>query len=247
MNFCRLACILAVVGWLPATAFPQEIPEAQARLFLEFASDVSGGDQALLRRVRELVDMPPRTLEGIGFYGMEDAPAPERVIRGIVSLLSNQGHLITVEDKYVYELPGLLIDQGRFGASGGALDVIGYFDGVDWEEGTGAVPWSRFRDWFPEHVDALEQAVRSEGLELLSLRLPLGDTLYFWVALPDLADRWRGRAIYAGRNHLRYNNRFVVISVTRPDWENYWWFMTYALQMPEAFQALPQGLNAAQK
>lgn len=221
------------------------LPESQERLFLEFARDVSGSDPDVMRSVQALIATPPTTLEEIGFYGMQNAPAPERVIRGVIHQLGVAGHIIGVEDKYSYELADLLLEQelAALPTDREAFDILAKFDGVDWREPPDPAFWQDFRAWFPSHTLAIEAAVRKRGYELLSLNLPLGDTLHYWVATPEQAERWRGKALYVGVNSQRYAREpFVTITVTAPNWGNYWSFMTYALDIPEPFWQRPQGL-----
>lgn len=236
-------CLIVMTVWVGmATADP--LPDAQGKLFLDFAQDVSGNDPKVIAQATALIVTPPTTLEGIGFYGLEDAPAPERTLRGIISILTNTGYLRGTEDKYIYEFPLTLMEEGLIDPAGSktALDIISYFDGVDWNAGEDP-DWPQFKRFFVKHTQAIEKAVANKGNRLLSLQLPLGDTLYFWLAPPDVADRWRNTALYTGVNALKYQNELLVtISVTDPDWKSYWGLMTYALQIPDAHQGLPEGL-----
>ncbi|WP_371224891.1 hypothetical protein [Roseovarius sp. 2305UL8-3] len=237
------ALLLGLVFWCTA-ALADSLPEAQRDLFISFARDVSGDDPVIMAKIKTLVETSPTTLEEIGFYGLEGAPAPERTLRGIISALTNAGHLIAIEDKYANELGWVLVDQDLAQADGdeAMLDPGSFFDGVDWENG--AEPdWPGFAVFFVEHIKAIETAVARKGYRLLSVRLPLGDTLYFWAVPDALAETWTNRALYSGVNTQPYlNTPLVTISVTKPDWKSYWGVLTYALQIPEDHAALPEGL-----
>ncbi len=148
----------------------------------------------------------------------------ERAIRGIISQLVDAGHLISVEDKYVYELTGILKQRGAISSSVERrdLDLLVYFDDFDWDSEITNAQWGDFKTWLPQHVRALEHAVSDNELTLLSLRLSLGDTLYFWAAPHDIADKWQGRAVYAGLNTQTYSRSpIVIIAVAKPAWEDY--------------------------
>jgi len=244
---CRWIAAFAVFCCSLSASFANEsLPEAQRALFLEFAADVSSEEADVMRIARQLVETPPTTLETIGFYGMADAPPAERALRGIISLLDARGHLISIEDKYVYELPAVLTQRGNLTgvALGSDLDVLGFFADVDPETGPAPEDWQAFRSWFPDHVQALDVGVAATGHALLSLTLPLGDTLYFWAPTPEVAARWRGRALYIGADSLQHNQELLVtMAVSAPDWRSYWDFMTYAMQMPEPYRPVPDGLK----
>lgn len=244
---CRgIAALTVFLCWAIASAASEALPEDQRALFLKFASDVSEGDQRVMEIARRIVTEPPTTIEGIGFYGMTDAPPAERALRGIVSLLDAQGHLVSLQDKYAFDLATLLVQKGVLHNQppDPALDVLGFFKGVDPDTGPTPAQWAKFRDWFPRHVQAMEGAVSATGHELLSLRLPLGDTLYFWAPPSRVAGLWRDRALYIGVNTIEAGRSpFVSMSVTSPDWASYWDFMTYALDIPPGYSDTPDGVN----
>lgn len=232
---------LLLVSSALATA-AQPIPEQQAQLFLDFARDVSGNDPQVMSTARTLIETPPTTLETIGFYGLEDAPAPERTLRGIISLLDAQGHLIGIEDKYIFEMPLVLEQQGLADfADDPRKDVMRLFPGeVDPDSGPTADQWRAFRHGFGGHVRAIEKAMARKGHVLLSLDLPLGDTLHLWCASPEMAEKWRGTALYFGINTVTGRHfSTVTVSVTDPAWDDYWGFLTYALFIPERYSAVP--------
>lgn len=217
----------------------------QRDLFREFARDVSAGESALMVRVDTLIANPPSTAEDIGFYGLEDAPPPERTLRGIISALANAGHLLCAEDKYIYEFP-LVLREKRLADTGDtpeALALVRTIEAVDWDAGE-QPDWSAFKQTFSDHTRQVEQAVARTGNRLLSVQLPLGDTLYFWVAPEDMAKRWQGTELYNGPSTAKFSRvSEVSISITSPDWKNYWSFLTYAFQIPREHNALPEGLD----
>lgn len=213
-----------------------------APVIVEFAGAVSGGDPAVMAKVEALIATPPTTLEGIGFYGMTGAPPGERTALGIVSVLMNAGFLPAFEDKYVYDLPAALIAQGVLADTGDpALDPFTPMLN-SWNEETG-LDYAAIRAVFPAHVAALTDAAAAAGHRLLSVSLGQdGDTFLLWPATPDQAAAWLGRPLYAGPNLTRWsdNDAFIVaFAVIEPDWERYWTFLTYALDMPKEYWPFP--------
>jgi hypothetical protein len=242
----RALWLVGLLIWLcPVSMNAQALPASQVALFSDFASDVSGGDPDVQAIVDRFTSAPPTIKEEIGFYGLEDAPPAEWALRGIITQLVEAGHLIAVEDKYMYELANVLSDAGfaDLPQAQSELDLIGYFKEFNWDAGITNDQWRAFKAWFPGHTRAVEQAVVAKGFTLLSLQLPLGDTLYFWAAPPEIADKWRNTAVYAGVNSLRFQRSpFVLIKVTDPAWAEYWGLMTYALNIPKAYRSVPDGI-----
>ncbi|MGK7753035.1 MULTISPECIES: hypothetical protein [unclassified Roseovarius] len=237
------AALIVLLGTLGAAAQP--IPEKQAQLFLEFARDVSGDDPQVMDTAQRLIETPPTTREAIGYYGLENAPAAERTLRGIISLLDARGHILGFEDKYINEMPLVLEQQGLADFAGDPQrDIMTLFPGeIDPETGPTADQWRAFRKGFGGHVLAIEGAMARKGHVLLSLDLPLGDTLHLWCASPAMAEKWRGQILYFGRNTLDGSSfttfSTVTVAVTDPAWNDYWGFLTYALFIPERFSDLP--------
>ena len=226
---------------MPLPISAESLPKAQRDLFMAFARDVSGDDSALMSAARKLVETPPITLEGIGFYSQEAAPAAERSLRGIISRLTDQGYLISNEDKYIHYLFKTLMEANLAdpGDEADLFDLSVFFNKVDWDNGE-RPDWAAFKELFPHHTAALERAVVRKGFVLLSVRVPLGDTLYFWAAPPEVAKRWQNVALYAGVNTQKYAREpFVTFTVTQPDWQSYWLFLTYALDIPKEHRAMP--------
>ncbi len=238
----RAICVALLLVSSALAVGAQPIPEKQAQLFADFARDVSGNDPQVMATARDLIETPPTTLETIGYYGLEDAPAAERTLRGIISLLDARGHLLGIEDKYVNEMPLVLEQQGLADFAGDPLrDVMTLFPGdIDPETGPSADQWRAFRKGFGGHVRAIEAAMARKGHVLMSLDLPLGDTLHLWCASPAMAEKWRGQVLYFGRNTLdrRYFST-VTVAVTDAAWNDYWGFLTYALFIPERYSDLP--------
>lgn len=240
---------ISVVLFLFATStlgFAESLPKVQSDLFLSFARDVSGGDPDIMAQTQALIDKPPTTVKTIGFYGLEDAPAPERTLRGIISILDDRAFLLGVEDKYVYELPFVLEQLGwADGAQDPNLDVLGRLVDIFGADQTlGDDDWQAFRAHFVVHVSAVEASVRRAGRELLSLQLPLGDTIYMWAPSPDVAETWRNRPLYLGLNTLQLStDKLVIMAVTEPAWQDYWAFMTYAVGVPEPYRSMSEGLD----
>lgn len=235
-----LAGVLALIATLPVLA--QQIPEKQADLFLDFARDVSGNDPDIMAQAQSLIATPPTTRETIGFYGLEKAPAPERSLRGIISVLEDEGYLLGVEDKYIYELPFVLDQLGwAEGQDDPDLDILTGLTAA-YDAGRDPTPedWQSFRSYFSVHTKAIEEAVARSDRRLMSLRIPLGDTMYVWAPAPDVAARWHDTALYVGVDTLGLSSvGLVQIRVSDPAWDIYWDFMTYAMDIPEPYWAYP--------
>lgn len=237
-----VAVFVAVVGLLPMMAKAQALPDAQGALFLEFARDVSGNDAAVMQKAEQLIKSPPTTLEEIGFYGLEEAPAPERTLRGIISRLGGAGYFFEFEDKYIYEMPLVLEQEGVAAFADDALkDPLMLFGGdIDYDDGPTDAQWQTFRSSFGPHLRAIEAAVRRTGNDILSLNMPLGDTMYVWITSPKMARKWRNRGLYVGVNTVQFRRTpFVSMTVTDPSWDVYWGFLTYAIGIPEAYADMP--------
>ncbi len=213
---------------------------AEEHRFIAFARDVSGDDAGLIRQVQALIATPPVTTEDIGFYGLSKAPAEERSLRGIITLLLNAGYILDFEDKYVNQMPNLLAERGILPAIDSAPELALPIprDG-DSPEGFA----TQMRNVFPAHIAAIQSGAEAQGLRLLGLDLgPRGDALMIWPAQPELAQKWMDIALYVGPNTLRYSKNdpyLQIITVTSVDWQRYWAFLTYAYMLPREYWPYP--------
>lgn len=226
--------LAAHVFFAPLTA------RAEEHRFIAFARAVSGDDAGLIRQAQALITTPPVTTEEIGFYGLSKAPAAERSLRGIITLLLNAGYILDFEDKYVNEMPYFLAERGILPAIDSAPELVLPIpqDG-DNPEGFA----TQMRSLFPAHIAAIQSGAEAQGLRLLGLDLgPRGDALMIWPARPELAEKWLDIALYVGPNTLRYgkNDPYLqIIAVTGVDWQRYWAFLTYAYMLPREYWPYP--------
>lgn len=181
--------------------------------------DLSGGDAALVEKVTNYTKTPPTTRQEIGYYGAEDESAPERVLRATISALLSEGYVLGFEDKYIYEMPEVLMNKGWIARNEVTAQFLDTLGGV--YENRGAEAADAFAvQIFPDHVAQIEAAAQATGHDLLFFALPVGDTFHVARVMPDIAAKWRNVLLLDASN-----NRFAV---TEPDWALYWDFLTYA-------------------
>ncbi len=178
---------------------------------IDLARDLSGNDANVISKITEITTNPPTSTEEIGFYGMKDASAAERTFRAAIFQLSKTGYIYTFEDKYLYEMPLVLADDGAIAALPGLGD---FFDSMTATE---------FREGFPAHIDLLERAAAQKGRALLSVALPVGDSFYIVSVSPEIADKWR--------NVVFLQQGGDVFGMTEPEWSLYYSYLSYALRL----------------
>ncbi|WP_320203997.1 hypothetical protein [Agrobacterium rosae] len=190
---------------------------------IAFASDFSGGDPTIVKRVQEMAVNPPTDMETVGFYGVEDYPARHRLFLATVNLLDNGGTLHSVEDKYTSDIfsiwqEGGIIDKTALGPVANAVFgplIIG-------EQPPG--PISVYRDlvWaqYAEATKELEQSIQASGKVLLSIDATDGDTMFFALVHPEIADRWRDKAL---SEHAGYRS-----GVRSAMWDRLWLNLIYS-------------------
>ncbi|WP_146258730.1 hypothetical protein [Agrobacterium rosae] len=190
---------------------------------IAFASDFSGDDPEIIRRVREMAVNPPGDMETVGFYGVEDYSSRHRLFLATVNLLDNAGKLHSVEDKYTSEIfsiwqEGGVIDKTTLGPL--ANTVFGPL--IVGEQPPG--PISAYHDlvWsqYALATEELEQTIHDSGKALLSIDATDGDTMFFALMPPVIADRWRDKAL---SEHAGYR-----AGVRSPMWDRFWVNLTYS-------------------
>ena len=167
---------------------------------IAFATDLSSpNDTELMRQVANFATSPPTTREEIGFYGLENAAPRTRAFLATVSLLTERGYIQSVEDKYTYDILGewqrdKLIDVDALPVAG--RGVFGPIAKMDFPENKKKnEDYSRFV-WenYGQATRELEQQIALSGRLLMSVDATSGDTLYFVVIKPEIAERWQDRA-----------------------------------------------------
>jgi len=189
-----------------------------------FARDFSGNDRAVVDRVRGLVAEPPADTPAIGFHGMGSAPARVRAFLASVVVLEGAGLIHAVEDKYVYEALWRWVETGAVNPARlppTASAVFGPLLGP-WDIEALDTPAYRERLWndYGQATRELEDHIAANGRVLLSIDATQGDTQFFALVEPGIAERWRDKALCA-RDGYRSG-------VRAPMWDRFWDHLSYA-------------------
>lgn len=199
----------------PATVHP----------IVAFARDF-GADAGLQARVAALVADPPGTDEAIGFHGTRGYNATARSFLATVGLLEQAGKLTSVEDKYSYELlqrwgEDRTLDLASLPEP--AKTVFGPFiTGEAAFDGEAEAAAYRRTVWetYARATEQIEAQIAAGGRVLLSVDATGGDTLYFALVAPEIAARWRDKAL-AEQDGYRSG-------VRSPMWDRFWAHLSYA-------------------
>jgi len=191
-----------------------------------FARDFSGGDAAIVETVERFVADPPTDLPTIGFYGAERHPAQTRVFLATVTLLGNSGKLDSVEDKYTYELlwnwsEAGVIDPATLPPAAKAVFGPIFDEAIEEsDDEAGAAYRALAWDSYAKATQELEEHIAARGRVPLSVDATDGDTMYFALVAPDVAERWRDKAL---SEHQGYR-----AGVRSPMWDRFWDHLAYA-------------------
>jgi hypothetical protein len=194
---------------------------------LRFARDFSGNDAALMEKMQAFENNPPTKIEDIGFYSAEDYPVNTRLFYAAVNLLDNAGHIQSAEDKYMNELFAKWRDQGLIEIDrlppearqlfGTLLDPA-YFG--EKENSPRIAAFRKFAwDNYAKATEQLEAHINARGKILLSIDATDGDTVFFALIEPALAERWRDKALSEQDGYRG--------GVRAPMWDRVWQHMTY--------------------
>lgn len=200
-------------------------------VLVRFARDFSKGDPQMIARAEQFAASPPTKIEEIGFYGAEDDGPENRAFLATVSMLNDAGHIEDVEDKYVPEIILRWRDAGRFATSDLPPAAIAVFGPILGEGDTSAFAGEdgvkryaeSFRENYAEAVAGLERALAAKGEALLSIDATSGDTMFFAFVAPEIAERWRDKAMGDGKDY--------VSGVRSPMWDRLYAFLGYALRI----------------
>lgn len=217
------------------------MPTDDYAAIIAFASDFSDDDPAIVKRVRDMSANPPSDEETIGFHGAENYPARHRLFLATVSLLDNANKLHSVEDKYSAEIFSIWEEMGAIDASKlgpAARAVFGPLMAGEQPPG----PISDYHDlvWsqYAMATKELEQTMKDRGKVLLSIDATDGDTLFFALVSPEIADRWRDKA-------LSEDGRYRA-GVRSPTWDRLWHYLNYSARgmiADENRKGLPPGIS----
>jgi len=231
----KLLFILTIISGTTAIA-DNTINPALAEALPQITSDFEPLNQSLLAVIQDIVASPPTTDEEIGVYGAEDLPANIRAIQAAIRHWGDNEVIMGFEDKYIYEMVdvwgqnGLLpeakaraLTQSFLGDIEAELD----FD-IREDEENAASYFAGLKERFPQFTQEVEQAFIDQEKRLLQIQVPLGDTLFFVVTSPDVADKWAGTLL------ATYEEGGVQekLAITEPVWVEYWSMLVYALQFP---------------
>jgi hypothetical protein len=193
-----------------------------------FARDFSGSDAAIMAKVVGYIAEPPSDLPTIGFYGAEDYSPQTRVFLATVTLLDNSGKIDSVEDKYTCELlwhwrDSGVIDRANLPSTAAAvfgpiLDVDASFPELDAREASAYrhLVWNNYAKATRE----LEEHITRRGKVLLSVDATGGDTMFFVIVEPEIATRWRNKALSVQDGYRA--------GVRSPLWDVFWMHLCYA-------------------
>lgn len=197
-------------------------PEDYADI-IAFASDFSGDDATIVEQARKMVANPPTDPETIGFYGGEDYPERHRLFLATVNLLDNAQKLHSIEDKYTAEIFAIWQDEGIVDEATlpeAAKAVFGPL--ITGAEPAGGIKPYHDLVWtkYAEATKELEAHIADRGRVLLSVDATDGDTMFFALVSPDIADRWRDRALSEHQGHRA--------GVRSPMWDRFWVHLNYS-------------------
>lgn len=236
-----LVLVSLLSGLFPAQNTGAKMPAEEYKDIIAFASDFSNNDTSIVDRVRQMAADPPTDIESIGFYGAEDYPPRHRLFLATVSLLDNNQKLYSVEDKYTAEIFSIWQDDGIIDEKtlpAAAKAVFGpLITGV---EPPGGVQQYHGLVWekYDEATKELEKALADNGRVLLSIDATDGDTMLFALVSPEIADRWRDKAL---SEHQGYYS-----GARSPMWDRFWLYLNYStrgMMAAEDRKGIPPGTS----
>lgn len=201
------------------------MPAEDYGAILAFAADFSSNNREIVAQVRQLIANSPTDLETIGFHGAEDDPPRNRLFLATVNLLDSAEKLFAAEDKYTPEIFAVWQDEGVIDAKTlppAAKAVFGPFldDNFAAPQGDSAEAY-RLLVWnqYAQATRELEQHIAARGKVLLSIDATDGDTMFFALVPPEVAARWRDKALSV---HSGYH-----AGVRAPMWDRFWVHLGY--------------------
>lgn len=202
----------------------QEEKAMQADPIVAFARDFSDDDPDVVAMVERFVVDPPIDPEVLGFYGSEKLPPRARAFQAAVTLLENKGKLIPSEDKYSHEFVRYLAQEGHVVLADLPPAARRVFELLDSMAGQSAASQRDLEEIYANYApatQALEDYLAQRGKVLLSVDPTEGDTMFFALVSPSVAERWRDRAL---GEWPKYES-----GIRSPMWDRYWANLTYAV------------------
>lgn len=193
-----------------------------------FARDFSGDDAAIMTQVKSWVVAPPTDARAIGFHGSDSYEPRTRLFLATVHLLSDKGKIYSVEDKYTYEILDRWGDEGVIDPAtlpSAAKAVFGPFMGQempDFDDDAVAELYRKtVKSSYAKATEEIEQDIASRGRVLLSVDATNDDTMFFALVEPDIATRWRNKALSEQDGYRA--------GVRSPMWDRFYTHMAYAV------------------
>jgi len=191
--------------------------------------------QADLADLEASLASPPRTTEEVGFYVSTKNTDQENRYRMMVSRLSRAGRLLSEEDKYCHWLLEKFAEHTELPPA--FKDAFGpLLDPSQGPEDSGAAVadlTAHIRDNYARGVHALERAFETQGQRLRTLWTAGGDTLYFVLVSPDVAEAWTNRVVAA-------THTGEPLGLRPPAWAAFYGHLGYAIGLsgdaPEGLQ-----------
>ena len=196
----NIALALGAVALVLAALVARESIMDRESPLAAFARDFSGNDPAIVGAARAFADNPPSDPETVGFYGSEDYPADMRAFLATVSLLDDAEKLYAIEDKYSQEIFQLWAEDGTIDPAQlppAAKAVFGPLmsGGIDPDDPAVAAYRQTVWNSYARAAVELEQHILERGKALLSVDATEGDTMFFALVPPEIAERWRDTAL----------------------------------------------------
>lgn len=208
---------------LPTGLAAQSVSPEQSALYLAFVEAASGGDPRLVQVAEQFLKTPPTTIEDIGFYGLADASPEERALRGILSVLASEGHILDLSVKYLLtDFDQTLREADLLGPLRAETNLESALPDGDWSDPAHAVfAASELAIATGPYARAIEAELATRDRELLQITLPLGYAVFYWVPRARVATQWRCVTLFEGPNVLRAGETLNV-SVAAMDWAQFY-------------------------
>jgi hypothetical protein len=193
---------------------------------IAFSSDLSGGDAAIASTVRDFIATPPTAPGAVGFVGTMDWPDRTRIYLATVSRLDERKFIRSIEDKYTWEIFGEwrrdgVIDPESLPAI--AKSVFMPFATAQFSEDPEKQAAYRDLVWrdYAKATKQLEQQIEASGRRLMSVDATSGDTMFYALLAPDIAERWQNRAFSDHQGYRAGLRPFM--------WDRFWVHLRYSI------------------
>ena len=164
------------------------IDERTKEAVIAFARDVGSSEMESLLSLDEIFENLIREPEAVGFY-LEGSESDLNIaFRTVITTLVQCGAIRTYEDKYLNEMPYLILEDERLVNTGAiSEDVIGFVEQLSDGEGDNFETLDGIAVGFLEQVEAVAQ---ENGVYYLYVDFSGGDTLFLVPVGPSVYERW---------------------------------------------------------